>query len=54
MSGPVKNPLVLLGVALGLFFLIDQPQGLATIVLDILNILKGFGDSIVTFVRALF
>jgi hypothetical protein len=50
----VKNPVVLIGVAFGLFFLIAEPQGLATIVLAILEILRGFGESTVAFVTALF
>ena len=50
----MKNPLVLLGAAFGLFFLIAEPKGLATIVLAILEILRGFGESTVTFVTALF
>lgn len=50
----VQKPLVLVGVAFALFFLISEPQALASLVLSILHILRGFGDSIVTFVRDLF
>ena len=50
----VRNPLVLAGVAFGLFFLIAEPLGLAAIVLAILHILQGFAESGVTFLRALF
>lgn len=50
----MKNPLVLVGVVFGLFFLISQPQGLATLVLSILDILQMFAESGVAFFRALF
>lgn len=50
----MKNPVVLLAVAFGLFFLIAEPQALASVVLAILEILRGFAESTVAFVRALF
>ena len=50
----MKNPLVLIGVAFGLFFLISQPQGLAALVLSVLDILRTFAESGVAFTRALF
>ena len=50
----LKNPLVVLGVVFGLFFLISQPQALAGLVLTILEILRGFGEAAVQFTTALF
>ncbi len=54
MSCAVKNPLVLVGAAFGLFFLIAQPLALAALVLAVLKILEGFGDSMVSFMSAMF
>lgn len=50
----LKNPLIVLGVVFGLFFLISQPLALAGLVLAVLEILRGFGDSVVQFSTALF
>lgn len=50
----LKNPLVVLGVVFGLFFLLSQPQALAALLLSVLEILRGFGEATVQFTTALF
>lgn len=50
----LKNPLVVLGVVFGLFFLISQPLALAGLMLAVLEILRGFGEAAVQFTTALF
>lgn len=50
----LKNPLVLVGLVFGLFFLISQPLALAALLLGVLEILRGFGEAAVQFMTALF
>jgi hypothetical protein len=50
----LRRVLILIGVALALFFVISQPQNSADLVLSILNILRDAAESVVEFIRALF
>jgi hypothetical protein len=50
----LKKILTWAAVALVLFFLISAPTQASGLVVNILNMLKGGADAIVTFVRSLF